>query len=88
MDNDFFTWDDFVKNFGREMRIAGEVYDGMVKNGLQDGSLLQFDFVFISDKKAKLERLRARFGHGPEQGHGLLQSRQFEAAAIGPDGRV
>jgi tetratricopeptide (TPR) repeat protein len=58
MDNTFFTWDDFVENFGREMRIAGEVYDGMVENGLRDGSLLQFDFTFVSDEKAKLERLR------------------------------
>ena len=58
MDNDFFTWNDFVENFGREMRIAGEVYEGMVENGLKDGTLLQFDFTFVSNKKAKLERLR------------------------------
>ena len=27
MDNEYFTWDDFVESFGREMRIAGEIYD-------------------------------------------------------------
>jgi tetratricopeptide (TPR) repeat protein len=30
----------------------------MVNSGLAEGSLSQFDFTFVSDKKAKLERLR------------------------------
>jgi len=57
MDNDFFTWDDFVEGFGREMRIADEIYESMVKNGLKDGSLGQFDFTFVSNSEAKLGKL-------------------------------
>ena len=56
-DNQFFTWDDFVENFGSEMRTAEEVYRGMVESGLKDNCLCNFDFAFLSDKKQKLERL-------------------------------
>jgi len=55
--NQFFTWDDFVENFGAEMRFAGEVYEGMTKNGLRDHCLCQFDFTFVSDQKQNLQRL-------------------------------
>lgn len=55
--NQFFTWEDFVANFGAEMRFAGEVYEGMAENGLKDNCLCQFDFTFVSDDKENLERL-------------------------------
>jgi len=29
MGNSYFTWEQFVENFGSEMRIAGEVFAGM-----------------------------------------------------------
>jgi tetratricopeptide (TPR) repeat protein len=55
--NQFFTWDDFVESFGAEMRIAGEVYEGMKSNGLEDNCLCKFDFTFVSNRKENLERL-------------------------------
>jgi tetratricopeptide (TPR) repeat protein len=55
--NRFFTWDDFVENFGAEMRIACEVYESMAGNGLKDTCLCKFDFTFVSDRKENLERL-------------------------------
>jgi tetratricopeptide (TPR) repeat protein len=58
MDDRFLTWDDFVKNFGRELQIAAEVHERMVAGGLQDNCLSKFDFVFVSNKKEKLEPLR------------------------------
>jgi tetratricopeptide (TPR) repeat protein len=58
MDNQFFTWDDFVEGFGREMRIADEIYQRMVEGGLKAGCLSNFDFTFVSDKQGNLARLR------------------------------
>ena len=57
MENTYFTWDDFVDNFGKEMVSAGDVYGQMVKSGLIDNSLGNFDFHFVSDKKENLEKL-------------------------------
>lgn len=59
MENQFFTWDDFVNNFGKEMRLAEEIYMRMVKGGLKDGYLAKFDFYFVSNKKDNLERLKS-----------------------------
>jgi tetratricopeptide (TPR) repeat protein len=58
MENSYFTWDKFVENFGREMRIAGEVFESMVGIGLRDGCLCCFDFTFQSDRRQNLERLQ------------------------------
>jgi len=57
MENTYFTWNDFVNNFGKEMVSAEDVYEQMVKSGLIDNSLGNFDFHFISDKKENLEKL-------------------------------
>ena len=57
MENTYFTWDDFANNFGKEMVSAEDVYDQMVKSGLVDNSIGNFDFHFISDKKENLEKL-------------------------------
>jgi len=57
MVNKYYTWDDFVKNFGKEMVSAEDVYNSMKKNGLVDFSNIVFDYHFISDKKEKLEKL-------------------------------
>lgn len=58
MENNYFTWDIFVANFGKEMAIAEDVYNKMVKSGLKDNTLCAFDFTFISNEKDKLERLQ------------------------------
>lgn len=57
MENSYFTWDEFVSNFGKEMVSAEDVHGQMVKSGLIDYSLGNFDFHFISDKKENLESL-------------------------------
>lgn len=57
MENSYFTWDNFAENFGREMRIADEVFESMAGSGLKDGCLCSFDFTFQSDKRQNLERL-------------------------------
>lgn len=57
MENRFFTWSDFVSSFGREMRIAEDVFEHMVEKGLQDNCLCSFDFAFVSNGKEKLETL-------------------------------
>jgi len=58
MENTYFTWDNFVENFGKEMVSAEDVYSQMVKSGLMDNSLGRFDFHFVSNKKDNLERLQ------------------------------
>ena len=57
MENSYFTWDKFVENFGRELRIADEVFSSMVGSGLKDGCLCCFDFTFLSNRRENLERL-------------------------------
>ncbi len=57
MKNQFYTWDDFAQNFGREMVSAEQVYDRMLKGGLKNFSLCNFDFHFQSNQKQNLERL-------------------------------
>lgn len=58
MENQFFTWDAFVSNFGKEMRFADEIYNNMVKGGLVNACLGEFDFTFESDKKENLANLK------------------------------
>ena len=58
MENNYFTWDKFVENFGGEMRIAGEVFESMTGSGLKDGCLCSFDFTFPSNRRQNLERLK------------------------------
>jgi len=36
MENKFFTWDNFVDGFGKEMATAEDVFSRMVKSGLVD----------------------------------------------------
>jgi len=57
MENTYYTWNDFTKNFGKEMVSAEDVYHSMKKNGLIDFSMIVFDYHFVSDKKEKLEKL-------------------------------
>jgi tetratricopeptide (TPR) repeat protein len=58
MENSYFTWDKFVENFGREVRIAGEIFESMTGSGLKDGCLCSFDFTFQSNRRQNLERLK------------------------------
>lgn len=59
MENNFITWDNFVERFGKEMVSAQDVYNQMVKSGLEENSLAKFDFHFISNKKENLEQLQS-----------------------------
>jgi len=63
----YFSWDEFVDHFGAEMRIAEDVYQGMVHSGLKDWDTVAMDFVFLSDQREKLDSLRAclatRYGY-------------------------
>jgi tetratricopeptide (TPR) repeat protein len=53
----YFTDEDFILNFGKEIVSARNVYDRLRKNGLTDDALGTFDVVFISDAKEKLDSL-------------------------------
>jgi tetratricopeptide (TPR) repeat protein len=55
----FVTWDEFVDNFGAEMRVAEDVYQGMVESGLKDWDTVSMDVEFVSDRPQKLLQLRA-----------------------------
>ena len=57
MKNSFFTWDDFVDDFGRQMTSAEDVFTNMTKGGLKENSLLKFDFHFISNDRNNIEAL-------------------------------
>lgn len=54
MDNTYFTWDDFVDGFGKEMVAAEDVFNNMAKNGLKYNTMTKMDFTFVSDKKENL----------------------------------
>jgi tetratricopeptide (TPR) repeat protein len=54
MKDRYFTWDEFVDNFGKEMVSASDVYTNMKKNGLVDFAYTVLDFDFESDKESKL----------------------------------
>lgn len=53
----YFTHEDFVENFGKEMASAADLYDLFKNGGLTDGALGTFDIVYISDTKEKLDFL-------------------------------
>jgi tetratricopeptide (TPR) repeat protein len=53
----YFSWEEFSKNFGKEMVSAEDVFNSMVKSGLKDNCLIKMDFTFISDKKENLQKL-------------------------------
>lgn len=57
MEQKFFTWENFVDGFGKEMVSAEDVFNNMVKSGLKDNCLTKMDFTFISDKKENLQKL-------------------------------
>jgi tetratricopeptide (TPR) repeat protein len=57
MDNRFFTKAEFKNRFGKEMASAASVYETRKKGGMHDYSLATYDFVFISDKEAKVQQL-------------------------------
>lgn len=71
MENTYFTWDDFVNNFGKEMVSAEDVYENMKKSELTDFAYTKLDFHFISDKKEKLEKLneylKSNYGYSFEK---------------------
>jgi hypothetical protein len=47
MENTYYTWDDFVKNFGAQMESADNVFENMKNGGLQHNSILKFDVHFV-----------------------------------------
>lgn len=57
MKNTYYTWDDFVANFGKKMVSAEDLYNSMKNIGLTDFELAEFDYHFLSDSKEKLEKL-------------------------------
>ncbi|WON94286.1 tetratricopeptide repeat protein [Sphingobacterium sp. UGAL515B_05] len=57
MEQTFFTWDDFVKGYSKEIVSAEDVFTNMVKSGLKDNCMTKMDFTFISDKKENLQKL-------------------------------
>lgn len=57
MDNKFITWDNFVDGIGKEMVVAEDVFNRMVKDGLKDNTLTKMDFTFVSNKKENLIKL-------------------------------
>ena len=54
MKNSFISWNEFTRRFGKEMRIADDVFNNMLKSGLKDNCLIKMDFTFTSDKKENL----------------------------------
>jgi tetratricopeptide (TPR) repeat protein len=56
-ENSFFTWENFVDGFGKEIVLAEDVYDRMAKDGLKENSLTKMDFTFVSDKEENLIEL-------------------------------
>lgn len=59
MEGRFFTQEQFIKQFNEEVLWAAAVYDRLIKSGFQEYALGEFDFIFISDQREKLEKLRA-----------------------------
>ncbi len=44
MGNKYFTWENFVEGFGKEMVLAENVFNNMFKNGLKENTLTKMDF--------------------------------------------
>lgn len=57
MGNRYITWANFVDGFGKEMVLAEDVFNSMVKSGLKDNTLTKMDFTFVSDKRENLIKL-------------------------------
>ncbi len=56
--NSYFTWDDFVDNFGVEIDSAESKYNNLVAHGLDGNALGRMDFVFLAMNKDILFELR------------------------------
>ncbi|NVJ61120.1 MAG: hypothetical protein HWE27_12065 [Gammaproteobacteria bacterium] len=56
-DNSFFTWNEFVEEFGAQLDGAQDVYLKMQKEGLKPNALLKFDVHFLCDDKINADRL-------------------------------
>jgi len=57
--NLFFTWDDFVENFGDQMDSSEQLFLNMTKGGLNNNSILSFDFHFVSNNQKNIIALEA-----------------------------
>lgn len=57
MEKRYFTWDNFVDGFGKEMVTSQAVFSNLVTSGLKDNCLTKMDFTFISDKEQNLQNL-------------------------------
>lgn len=57
MENNYFTWNDFVEGFGREMALAEDVFERMAKGGIKYNTMTKMDFTFVSDKEENLKKL-------------------------------
>lgn len=57
MENRFISQHEFNKNFGREMKVASDVYKSRKESGMKDYALASYDFIFISDAESKLSAL-------------------------------
>lgn len=57
MENRYITWANFVDGFGKEMVLAEDVFNSMVKSGLKANTLTKMDFTFVSDKRENLIKL-------------------------------
>lgn len=57
MEGRFFTKEQFVKQFSKEVLGASAVYDRMINDGFLEYALCEFDFDFVSDQREKLEKL-------------------------------
>lgn len=57
IEQNFFTWNDFVDGLGKEMVSAEDIFSSMAKSGLKDNTLTKMDFTFVSDKKENLLKL-------------------------------
>ena len=88
MTNSYFTWNDFVEHFGREMRIAGEVYERMVASGLKNYGLCRFDFTYVSDKRENLQRRLTAAGVRIETRMAVVRPRSFTPREHAADLRV
>lgn len=59
MEGRFFTQEQFIKQFNEEVLWAAAVYDRLIKSGFQEYALGEFDFLFVSDQREKLEKFSA-----------------------------
>lgn len=55
--NTYFTWDNFLDRFDKEVITAEEIYKRMVAAGLQENSLAKIEFTCTSNKEENLIKL-------------------------------